>query len=40
VPRISDAWFAALPIEHGCVWVTYDHDYARFPELDWREPAM
>ena len=38
-PRISDAWFAALAIEHGCVWVTYDRDFSRFPELDWREPA-
>jgi uncharacterized protein len=38
-PRISDAWFAALAIEHGCVWITYDRDYARFPELDRREPA-
>ena len=38
-PRISDAWFAALAIEHSCVWITYDRDYARFPELDWREPA-
>jgi uncharacterized protein len=39
-PRISDAWFAALGIEHGCVWVTYDGDYARFPELDRREPGV
>jgi uncharacterized protein len=39
-PRVTDAWFAALAIEHGCTWVTYDHDYARFPGLDWREPAM
>jgi uncharacterized protein len=38
--RISDAWFAALAIEHGCVWITYDRDYARFPELDWREPTL
>jgi uncharacterized protein len=37
--RVSDAWFAALAIEHGCVWITYDRDYARFPELDSREPA-
>jgi uncharacterized protein len=37
--RISDAWFAALAIEHGCVFFTYDRDYARFSELDWREPA-
>lgn len=39
-PRIPDAWFAALAIEHGCVWITYDRDYARFPELDWREPML
>lgn len=38
-PRITDAWFAALAIEHGCTWITYDRDYARFPGLDWREPA-
>jgi uncharacterized protein len=39
-PRITDAWFAALAIEHGCTWITYDRDYARFPGLDWREPAV
>jgi predicted nucleic acid-binding protein len=39
-PRITDAWFAALAIEHGCTWITFDRDYARFPELDWREPAI
>lgn len=38
-PRISEAWFAALAIEHGCIWITYDRDYARFPELDWRVPS-
>jgi hypothetical protein len=38
-PDISDAWFAALAIEHGCIWVSYDRDFARFPGLDWREPA-
>ncbi len=37
--ELSDAWFAALAIEHGCTWITYDRDYARFPELDWRTPA-
>jgi uncharacterized protein len=37
--RIADAWFAALAIEHGCTWITYDRDYARFPGLDWREPG-
>ncbi len=39
-PRITDAWFAALAIEHSCTWITYDRDYARFPNLDWREPAV
>jgi uncharacterized protein len=39
-PPISDAWFAALAIEHGCSWITYDRDYARFPRLEWREPSF
>jgi uncharacterized protein len=38
-PRIADAWFAALAIEHGCTWITYDRDYARFPGLDRQQPA-
>jgi uncharacterized protein len=38
-PRVSDAWFAALAIERGCIWMTFDRDYARFPQLAWREPA-
>ena len=38
-PLVADAWFAALAIEHGCTWITYDRDYARFPGLDWREPT-
>lgn len=37
-PRTTDAWFAALAIEHACTWITYDRDYARFPELKWEEP--
>jgi toxin-antitoxin system PIN domain toxin len=39
-PRITDAWFAALAIEHGCTWITCDRDYARFANLDWREPTL
>jgi toxin-antitoxin system PIN domain toxin len=39
-PRVTDAWFAALAIEHGCTWITYDRDYARFPGLDWRVPDV
>jgi uncharacterized protein len=38
-PRITDAWFAALAIERGCTWITFDRDYARFPGLDWRQPG-
>jgi uncharacterized protein len=32
-PRVTDAWFAALAIEHGCEWITLDRDFARFPGL-------
>jgi toxin-antitoxin system PIN domain toxin len=35
---ISDAYFAALAIESGSVWVTTDRDYARFRGLEWRHP--
>lgn len=38
-PRVTDAWFAALAIEHGCEWVTMDRDFARFPGLKWSVPA-
>ncbi len=37
-PRVTDAWLAALAIEHGCEWVTLDRDFARFPGLNWRAP--
>jgi hypothetical protein len=37
-PRISDAWYAALAIEHGCEWITLDRDFARFTGLRWRAP--
>jgi predicted nucleic acid-binding protein len=39
-PLVADAWYAALAIEHGCAWITCDRDFARFPALDWREPAI
>ncbi|HEY1940498.1 MAG TPA: type II toxin-antitoxin system VapC family toxin [Roseiarcus sp.] len=39
-PRVADAWFAAIALERGCTWITFDRDYARFPGLDWREPTM
>ena len=30
----TDAWYAALAIEWGCEWVTFDRDFARFPGLN------
>ena len=38
-PRVSDAWFAALAIESGCVWITLDRDFAQFSGLTWRPPS-
>src|SRR5581483_8815214 len=35
---VSDAYLAALAIEHGCELVTTDGDFARFPSLRWRHP--
>jgi toxin-antitoxin system PIN domain toxin len=37
-PRVADAWYAALAIEWGCDWITFDRDYARFPGLRWQVP--
>ena len=34
-PRLTDAWYAALAIEWGCEWITFDRDFARFPGLKW-----
>lgn len=36
---VPDAYFAALAIESGCEWVTFDGDYARFPGLKWCRPG-
>jgi uncharacterized protein len=35
---ISDAYHAALALEHGCEWISFDRDFARFPGLRWRHP--
>lgn len=37
---VQDAWLAALAIESGCEWITTDRDFARFPGLAWRLPAL
>ncbi len=36
--RVTETWYAALAIEWGCEWITFDRDYARFPGLKWRLP--
>lgn len=35
----SDAYLAALAIESGSEFVSFDRDFARFTDLDWRSPA-
>jgi toxin-antitoxin system PIN domain toxin len=37
---VSDAYHAALAIEHGCEWVTTDRDFSRFPGLRWHHPLQ
>ena len=32
----TDAYLAALAMEHGCEWSTTDSGFARFPGLRWR----
>ncbi|MBM3526596.1 MAG: type II toxin-antitoxin system VapC family toxin [Alphaproteobacteria bacterium] len=38
--RVTDAWYAALAIEWGCEWITFDRDFARFPGLKWQTPKI
>ncbi len=35
---VQDAYLAALALEHDCVFVTTDRDFARFPGLRWQHP--
>jgi len=35
---VSDAHLAALAIQHGCVLMSTDADFARFPGLKWKNP--
>lgn len=36
--RSTDAFIAALAIEHDCTLYSFDKDFARFPGLKWRVP--
>lgn len=35
---VADAHHAALAIEHGCQWISFDRDFAKFPDLNWQHP--
>jgi toxin-antitoxin system PIN domain toxin len=37
---VQDAFLAAHAMEHGCVWITTDRDFSRFPGLTWRLPGV
>lgn len=37
-PLVTDAYVAALAIEHGCELITTDSDFARFQGRRWRHP--
>ena len=37
---ITDAWFAALAIEHNCTLITFDRDFAKFPGLKTASPLI
>lgn len=36
----SDAHLAALAIEHDATLLTFDRDFARFPDLKWKLPTV
>lgn len=35
---VADAYLAAMAIEAGCTWVSFDRDFSRFRDLQWRDP--
>lgn len=35
---VTDAWLAALALEHGLTVVSSDADFGRFPRLSWSNP--
>lgn len=37
---IPDAYLAALAIESGSDWITFDRGFSRFPGLRWRLPDL
>lgn len=39
-PLMMDAHLAALAIEHGATLYSADRDFARFPDLNWKNPLI
>lgn len=37
---VTDAYLAAIAIDTGSEWITFDGDFARFPGLRWRRPSV
>lgn len=37
--EVTDAYLAAIAIERGATWVSYDRGFARFSGLSWVNPA-
>ena len=35
---VSDAYHAALAMEHHCHWICTDRDFSKFPGLQWKMP--
>jgi len=35
---VSDAHLAALAVQHGCTLMSTDRDFARFPNIKWKNP--
>jgi len=38
-PDVPDAYLAAIALERGATWVSYDRGFARFRGLQWLNPA-
>ena len=37
---VTDAWIAALALEHGCTIITFDKDFRKFPGLKVSAPLI
>ena len=37
---VADTWLAALAIESGSEWITWDKGFAKYPGLKWSTPTL